>query len=462
MAEPRQATWNDDILGVYRERTQGSARLFAEAAEIFPSGITHDSRHTEPYPVYAARAAGARKWDVDGNEYVDYVGGHGALLLGHNDPEVLEATQRQLSLGTHYGASHALEVAWGRLVQRLVPSAERVRFTSSGTEATLLGLRLARAFTGRSKLLRFAGHFHGWHDHMTSGHVSHFDGSPTIGVLPGVAENVIVAPSDDIERTRALLEGSDDIAAAIIEPTGASFGRAPVRPAFLRELRAITARRGVVLIFDEVVTGFRVAPGGAQARFGVTPDLTSLAKILAGGLPGGAIAGRKDLLDALDFEVMRARGREKVRHQGTYNANPLSAAAGVATLERIADGTACERASRYAAELRAALNRLFAEEGVPWAAYGEFSGFHIFLDPKRRGVSPTAFDAFAYPQEELRANDPSLVNLLRLAMLNHGVDLTLWPGGTVSAVHGPDELARTLEAFRSSLRDLRRQRALEG
>jgi glutamate-1-semialdehyde 2,1-aminomutase len=460
MPEPWQKAWNDDILALYREKTRGSAQLFEQSAAIFPSGITHDSRRTEPYGIYVARAQGARKWDVDGNEYVDYVGGHGALLLGHNDPQVLAATKRQLELGTHYGASHELEVAWGRLVQALVPGAERVRFTNSGTEATLLALRLARVFTGRRKFLRFAGHFHGWHDHMTSGHVSHFDGSAAIGVLPGIAENVVIAPSDDIERTRELLESDDDIAAAIIEPTGASFGRTPLSPYFVRELRAITQRRGVILVFDEVVTGFRVSPGGAQQRFGITPDLTSLAKILAGGLPGGAIVGRKDLLDALDFDVARAKGREKVGHQGTFNANPLSAATGIATLQRIADGSACERASAYGAELRAALNRLFEEEGVAWAAYGEFSGFHIFMNPNGRATQPTNFDPFTVPQAELRGNDGKLVNLLRLAMINHGVDLTLWPGGTISAVHGEEELSRTVEAFRSSLRDLRRQGTL--
>jgi glutamate-1-semialdehyde 2,1-aminomutase len=206
-----------------------------------------------------------------------------------------------------------------------------------------------------------------------------------------------------------------------------------------------------------VVTGFRVSPGGAQGAFGITPDLTSLAKILAGGLPGGAIVGRKDLLDALDFEVTRARGREKVRHQGTFNANPLSAAAGVVTLRRIADGKACARASAYGETLRRKLNEVLEEEAIGWAAYGEFSGFHLFTNPKRRKIRPTGFDAFACPHDELRGNDGKLVNLFRLAMLNHGVDVTGWPGGTISAVHGEAELERTLDAFRSSLRDLRRE-----
>lgn len=460
MAETAKVHWNDDVPAIYRQRTTGSAKLFAEASTLFPSGITHDSRHIEPYPLYITHALGPRKWDVDGNEYVDYMGGHGALLLGHNHPDVVAATQHQLAQGTHYGASHALEVQWAKLVRSLVPSAERVRFTSSGTEATLLGLRLARAHTGRGKFVRFAGHFHGWHDHMTSGHVSHYDASPAVGVLPGIAANVLIAPPDDFDRTREILASSDDIAAVIIEPTGASFGRAPVTREFLRLLREETARLGIVLIFDEVVTGFRVSPGGAQARFGITPDLTSLAKILAGGLPGGAIVGRKDLLDSLDFDVMRGKGREKVNHQGTYNANPLSAAAGIATLTRIADGEACERASAFGAAVRQGFNEVLEEEKVPWACYGEFSGFHVFTNPQGRRIRPTEFDPLVLRHDELRSNPAALTNRIRLAMYNHGVDVGGWPGGPISATHGEAELVATVSAFRQSLRDLRREGTL--
>jgi len=161
----------------YCERTRRSAQLYEEARRVIPAGLTHDSRTTLPYPIYAARAAGPRKWDVDGNEYVDYFGGHGALLLGHSHPAVVEAVQRQVALGTHWGASHELEVRWAELVHRLIPCAERVRFTASGTEATQLALRLARAYTGKPKVVRFVGHFHGWHDQVAPGAMSHFDGA---------------------------------------------------------------------------------------------------------------------------------------------------------------------------------------------------------------------------------------------------------------------------------------------
>ena len=185
-----QTRSNSGIVAAYRARTPGSATLAQEAAALFPSGITHDARRLDPYGIYVSRAQGPHKWDVDGNRYIDYFGGHGALLLGHNNPVVAQAIQQAFAQGTQFGANHPGEIAWARAVQRLVPSAERVRFTSSGTEATLMALRLARAFTGAADILRFQGHFHGWHDHMTSGYSNHYDGSPTPGVLPGVADKI--------------------------------------------------------------------------------------------------------------------------------------------------------------------------------------------------------------------------------------------------------------------------------
>src|SRR6202045_1230382 len=222
---PDSLTTNSPIIAAYRAATPGSATRAAQAAELFPSGITHDSRYIEPYGLYIDHAKGPRKWDVDGRCYVDYFGGHGAMLLGHCRPEVMAAVHAQLDRGTHYGASHELEIRWAEAVKRLIPSAERVRFTSSGTEATLMAVRLARAFTGRPKLIRFNYNFHGWHDHMTSGHTNHFDGTATTGVLDGVAGNVVLCNQNDEAGLARLLEQQDgEVAAAIIEPTGANGG----------------------------------------------------------------------------------------------------------------------------------------------------------------------------------------------------------------------------------------------
>jgi glutamate-1-semialdehyde 2,1-aminomutase len=444
------------IVERYREKTPGSAALFARAKQAFPSGLTHDSRVTEPHTLHVSHAKGPRKWDVDGNEYVDYFGGHGAMLLGHCAPQVVEAVQRQVALGTHFGSAHELEVRWAELIKRLVPCAERVRFTSSGTEATLLALRLARAHTGRDKIVRFLGHFHGWHDHVAAGSFSHYDGSRPVGVLRESVDTTILMPADNVESVMSLLESRDDIAAVIVEPSGASWGQVPLPPGFLQGLRVATAGTGAVLIFDEVITGFRASPGGAQQAYGITADLCTLGKIVSGALPGGALAGRRDIMDALDFEVSRRSGREKVAHQGTFNANPLVASAAIATLETVAKGEVCTLAIAATAKLCQRLNEMFVEERTAWASYHVFSLFHIFTNPGRLKIDPLDFDPLQLGFETLKkAKNPGLVNKLRLAMLVNGVDIQGAPGGSVSATHGEREIDATVEAMRQSVRMLR-------
>jgi len=440
----------------YCERTKRSAQLYEEARHVIPAGLTHDSRTTLPYPIYAARAAGPRKWDVDGNEYVDYFGGHGALLLGHSHPAVVEAVQRQVALGTHWGASHELEVRWAELVHRLIPCAERVRFTASGTEATQLALRLARAYTGKPKVVRFVGHFHGWHDQVAPGAMSHFDGSVPAGIPPSVLEQSVLLPADDVGPAVAALESRDDIAAVIFEPSGASWGQVPLPPGFIAALREATRRRGVLLIMDEVITGFRWSRGGAQSRYRITPDLCILAKILAGGLPGGAVAGRRDIMDQLDPAAAKAAAREKIGHQGTFNANPLCAAAAVATLQLVETTEACAQAEATAEALRKGLRQILVEQQVPWGIYGEASVFVIFPNPGRIAIDPATFDPLQLGFKGIKgARDPGLINRLRLAMLANGVDILGGPGGLVSATHGPREVALTLEAFRTAVRWLK-------
>ena len=455
---PDSSLTNSKIVAAYREKTPGSAARAEQAREIFPSGITHDSRKTDPYGIYVARAEGSRKWDVDGNEYVDYFGGHGALILGHNHPTVMAAVHGQLDLGTHFGASHELEVEWGDLIQQLVPSAEKVRFTASGTEANLMAFRLARAFTGKTQIVRFLSHFHGWQDHVSFANRADYEGGVPPGVLDGIVEGMVVVRPDAIESVQEALDGRDDIAAVILEPTGASFGQLPLDREFVAELRRITERQGIILIFDEVVTGFRISPGGAQAHYGITPDLTSLAKILSGGLPGGAVAGRRDILDLLDFEVAEKKGFTKIAHQGTFNANPVSAAAGVAALTEIASGEVCDRASRQTANIRAAVNDVLADEGVPWACYGDHSAFYFFTNPEGLEIDPKKFDGYAQDFETMRkAGGHPTVAKFRLAMLTNGVDITGKPGGTVSAAHTDEDVALTAEAVRASIGMLREE-----
>jgi glutamate-1-semialdehyde 2,1-aminomutase len=440
----------------YRSRTTGSAILYAEAREVLPAGLTHDSRTTSPYPIYVARADRARKWDVDGNEYVDYFGGHGALLFGHGHPPVIEAVRRQLELGTHWGASHELEVRWAGLVQRLIPSAERVRFTASGTEASHLALRLARGYTRKSKIVRFIGHFHGWHDDVSAGGMSHFDGSAPPGIPASVVGESILLPADGPGTFIETLQSRSDIAAVLIEPSGASWGQVPLPPGFLAALREATRKLGVLLIFDEVITGFRWSPGGAQARFGIVPDLTVLAKILAGGLPGGAVAGKADIVDQIDAAAAKAGGREKIGHQGTFNANPLCAAAGVAMLSQVQGGDGCARAEAAAQKIRDGMRKVLVEEDVPWGIFGDASVFVIFPNPQRIALDPATFDPLKLGFKGLKgARNPELNNRLRIALLANGVDIAGGPGGFVSAVHEEREIAQTLDAFRAALRALK-------
>lgn len=443
------------IEALYRARTPGSAALAAAAGEFLPSGIATDTRYFDPYGLYIERAAGTRKYDVDGNAYVDFFGGHGALMLGHAHPDVLAAVLRAAGNGTQFAANHPLEVGWARRICAMVPTAERVRFTGSGTEATLLAIRLARAFTGRSLIVRVAGHYHGWHDHAVSGYVSHFDGSPAPGVLPGVASGTILVRPDDHEAWSWLTGSGADIAAVIAEPLGTHFGVVPYPQERLTNIQAFCRRIGALFILDEVLSGFRVAPGGAQAEFGLEPDLSTFAKAMAGGYPGGAVAGRADILDLMSFDEAARGGRPRVLHQGTFTGNPVSAAAGIATLDILRDGQACARANSLGGAARAALNRVFEEEGIPWACYGEFSVFHIFTNPWRRSFEPTSFDPALPTFEEYLGNTGTCLRLLRMALNVQGVDVNARCSGLLSAVHTQDDIELLAAAFRWAVTQLR-------
>jgi glutamate-1-semialdehyde 2,1-aminomutase len=444
------------IFDRYIAKTPGSRKLYERAVKVLPGGVTHDTRYLHPHPLYIARASGSHKWDVDGNQYVDYIGGHGALLLGHNDSFVVEAVREQLAKGTHYGAAHELEVEWAEQVARMVPCAAKVRFTGSGTESTLLAIRLARAFTEKPKIVRFVGHFHGWHDQVAFAATSHFDGSAPPGVLAEVAQNALILPVNDAAALGRLLDEHDDVAAVILEPTGATFGLVPLAPGFVAQVRELTARKNVLLIFDEVITGFRVAPGGAQQLLGVTPDLATFAKIVAGGFPGGAVAGRLDVMDSLTMRADREWNlKHRVPHQGTFNANPITAAAGLATLKLIAESDAIGQANRAADHLRSRLNEAIAEVGSNWVAYGEHSGFHIFSNPHNHDVKLDDIYSGRVGADELKGRAaPGTIHRLRCGLILGGADIFPWPGGCVSAVHTEDDIEITAQAFKECLERL--------
>jgi glutamate-1-semialdehyde 2,1-aminomutase len=429
----------------FRSRFARSAALYQRSREAIAGGITHDSRNFAPFPIYIERADGARKWDVDGNELIDHWMGHGSLILGHGHPQVTSAVAEQVHRGTHYGACHELEVAWAEQIARMIPSAEWVRFTMSGTEATMLAMRDARAFTGRELVIRFAGHFHGWHDYAMAGYQPPFDTPTSTGIPKAVSESMLVAYPNNIDSVRELLDAhADQVAAVILEPGGGSNGIIPTDVAFLQALRALTKERGVVLIFDEVISGFRYSPGGAQQAYGVIPDVTTLAKILAGGLPGGAVVGRRDVLDVQTFKGELHRDRfERVLQQGTFNANPLSAAAGLTCLQIVAEGWATRQSDETGEQLRARLREVMATRGVAGAVTGSSSVFQVLMG---EGIA----EAVETTDVQRLMAGRGAVNTLRKAMLLNGVDL-MRSGGFTSIVHGERELAHTVLAFDKSL-----------
>ncbi len=426
----------------------GSRAMHEQACTVLPGGMSHDIRRMRPFPLFVERAQGARKWDVDGHELIDYQMGHGALLLGHGHPAIVEAVTQQAGRGMHMGAGHPLEIEWARQVIALVPSAERVRFTSSGTEASLLAMQLARARTGREKVLKFAHHFHGWHDAAHVG-VDVPPERPMVGTSQHARQGVVLAPINDASYAERALAEDGDIAAVILEPSGAGWGGIPLPPGSLERLRIATSRYGALLIFDEVVTGFRWAPGGVQQLAGITPDLTLLGKILAGGMPGGAVAGRSHVMELLEFRD--DPGWRKVSHPGTHNAHPVSAAAGVACLRAIADGQAQRQADAMAARLRSGLNALLRRLDIPGVAYGQSSGFHLLLgvtvpDMPDGNISDPGLDPLI-----LKRGLPAVLSTaVHCGMLLEGVHL-FRGRGLLSTAHTTREVDQTLEAFEKTL-----------
>ncbi len=435
------------IQEMYENGFPASQELYRKASDLFPSGVTHDNRILKPFPIYINNALGCKKWDEDGNEYIDYFGGHGALLLGHGHPEVVEAVSKQISRGTHYGACHRLEVEWAELVTEMVPSADKVRFLNSGSEATSMAVRLARIFTGKSKILKFAGHFHGWQDNLVIGSSPPYESFPP-GVPSNVVQDTIVCRPNDIEGVERVLREDNGVSCVIIEPTGASFGMIPTRAGFLKELRQLTSKYKVLLIFDEVITGFRCAPGGAQEYYGVMPDITTLGKVLAGGFPGAAVVGREDILGLLEKRGNKEWNlKNKMLHYGTFNANPISASAGIATLRIIGRNGPIDRANRASSILISGMNEVIDKYKLAWCVHGEFSGFRFLLNhtcPKRPSCG---FRSCDYDYERLKGgNDPILSQNLRCGMLLNGVDVTE-QGGWVSAVHTAKDIEKTITAF---------------
>ena len=410
------------------------------AGRLLPGG---SNGNTVTMDTIIARGEGPRVWDVSGNEYVDYALGSGPMLIGHAHPEVVAAVEGQISKGTTFFALNESAVLLADEIVRAVPCAEKVRFASSGTEATFFAMRAARAYRGRDKILKFEGGFHGMNDYslmsMSPTEPPDFPApAPDASGIPGsVGDNVLVAPFNDIETTSAIIERHhDELGGVIVEPLQRII---PPRPGFLEGLRDVTSQYGVPLIFDEIVTGFRFAYGGAQEYYGVTPDLCALGKAVAGGFPLSAIAGRADIMDHF---AAGGPGDKFVMQEGTLNGNPVAAVAGLATLQVLrAEGT-YERLFATGTRLMESLKELLYQAEVPAQVLGEPPMFDIVFTDHEVGDYRGTLD---------RDQD----KLMRLNELLRGRGVFKNNSKYyVSTVHGDAEVEQTVSAWRSALEEL--------
>ncbi len=438
----------DTIEERYTQKFGKSMAWYQRGQSLFAGGITHQTRFTSPFPAYIEHAEGPYKYDVDGNQIIDYVMGNGCLLMGHNPPEITEAVAAQAHRGTHLGGATTHEVRYAEAVKRLMPSLERVRFTCSGTESTYLALRLARAYTGKTKLVKFHEHYHGWHDYAVPE-----SGQGLGGVPQAIRDEVLVAPPDTAAVDRMLTD-DNDIAAVIVESNGAHYGTAPLpNPQFLQDLREVTAGHGVVFIMDEVVTGFRLSPGGAQVRWGIEPDLSTMAKIIAGGQPGGAVGGRAAIMELMTLrDDPEWDAVHRVAQGGTFNAQPVTAVAGTAMLEAIANRGVNARADAMAQRLKEGLNEVFRQQAVTGHAHGIASIIHVNLGAD----CDCDRDLCSMSYQDIAATMPvSKTRALRRAMLVNNVDMMGGRAFLVSSAHDEDVIDQTVAAFSQSLRDLK-------
>jgi len=446
------------IQSEYEAAFAGSHAMHERARRVISGGITHDGRYLSPFPPYIVRAQGAHKWDVDGHELIDYAVGHGSLIFGHNDPELTAALQRQVPDGTHFGAGHEGEIAWAEQVVKLVPSAEQVRFTASGTESTLLAMRVARGYTEKTTILKFEGHFHGWQDYALKGEKPPFERTSVPGIPKETLGTVAVLPANDLAMLEErLVQG--DVAGVIIEPSGASWATIPLKEDFLGQVRLLTKKYKAVLIFDEVITGFRWAPGGAQQRFGVIPDLTTMAKIVAGGMPGGAVAGKTELMQMIAFKDEPGwNANYRVPQAGTYNANPLAAAAGLACLRKCEDPSVQHQCDALAEQVRTGLNKVFSRLDVPVFAWGESSVFHIALGQHapNRGAGDLRTPEGVSTEFLKGSGGDALAQTFEIGMLLEGVHL-FHSGGFFSTAHTQEDVDLTVSASERVIGRMREQ-----
>jgi glutamate-1-semialdehyde 2,1-aminomutase len=437
-----------DPEAVYRKTTPRSKELHERAVDVMPGGTTRTTTYFPPYPLYIERGEGCRVWDADGTERIDMLGNYTAMILGHAHPKIVEAIRRQAARGTGFAAANPAEVELATILCERVPSVDAVRFCNSGTEATMFAMRLARAFTGRSKIARMEGGYHGTHDYAeVSTHPAVADAGPpdepvaqrdSVGTPAWALDQVVVLPFNNPDAAERIIRREAGVLAAVIlEPIIGAGGVIPATPDFLRRLRDVTHELGILLIFDEVIS-FRVAPGGAQQLYGVTPDLTTLGKIIGGGLPVAAFGGRADVMELLD------PGRDSNLPQGgTYNGNPLGMAAGVAAMRELTPDV-YEDLNRKGARVCEQLGEVFASHGVAVQVNGAGSMLALHFSEK-----PVVDYRAVAAADRTRSRD------LFLGLVNHGVLMAPRLMGALSTPMGEDDIQEFVDAVDAAVGELK-------
>lgn len=422
-----------------------SVDLFEKAQKLIPGGVNSPVRAFKAVggqPIFIEKASGSKIYDADGNEYIDYVGSWGPMVLGHTHPAVTEAVSSALAKGASFGAPTELEVTMAGLVIEAVPSVEVVRMVNSGTEATMSAIRLARGFTGRDKIIKCEGCYHGHEDSLLvkAGSGALTFGVPTSpGVPADVAKNTLTIPYNDLEAfEQAVADNKDEIACIIVEPVPGNMGCIPPAPGYLEGLRKITEREGIVLIFDEVMSGFRVALGGVQELYGVTPDLTTMGKVIGGGLPVGAYGGKAEIM-------AKIAPSGPVYQAGTLSGNPLAMSAGIATLTELKKPGVYEELDRKAKKLGDGMAAITAEAGCPAFHTRVVSMFSTFFTSEEVTDFNSAFTC-----------DTEKFGRFFMGMLDKGVNLapSQFEAGFMSLAHTDEDIERTLGAAKEVISTL--------
>ena len=422
-----------------------SKELFKKAKQIIPGGVNSPVRAFKSVggePLFIKKASGSRIYDIDGNEYIDYVGSWGPMIVGHSNPKVVSALKKAVVNGTSYGAPTELEVQLAEMVTKAFPSIEMVRMVNSGTEATMSAIRLARAYTKRDKVIKFEGCYHG---HVDSLLVKAGSGAATLGlpdspgVPPDFAKNTITIPFNDIEKVRDVLrKEGEKIACIILEPVIGNIGVVPPKNGFLQRLREVTKKYGIVLIFDEVMTGFRVAYGGTQELYNIKADLTCLGKIIGGGLPVGAYGGKREIM-----EMVAPAG--PVYQAGTLSGNPLAMTAGIETLKILSKTGVYKKLDKISEKLCKGMEDGAKEYGIPVYSARVGSMFSMFFTDKKVIDYATA-----------KTSDTNRFSKYFSLMLKGGIYLapSQFEAGFVSLAHSNRDIERTIETNRKSLKEI--------